>query len=305
MKTDNIIGNTEVKKYLSNSIDSDNILHSYLFLGNDGIGKYMLAKTFARSVLCLNGGKDDNCTCKSCKCFDGDNHPDFHVIEEKEKATIPVDKIREGLIYDASIKPIISNRKVYIVRDAEKMNASGQNALLKTLEEPPEYVVIILITSNENMILTTIRSRCMTIKFQKIDDKNLLKYAKEVVGYSEVSETLLKSFDGSISNVIKFKQNEENYAKIDEFISSLDKKDLVDIMLDSKNIFSKDTAVETLEYMLVSLYSNREKNNKYLKCIEYTNDAINRLKANNMYAITIDNLLLNIWEELNESSNRC
>jgi len=79
----------------------------------------------------------------------------------------------------------------------------------------------------------------------------------------------------------------------------------VDIMLDSKNIFSKDTAVETLEYMLVSLYSNREKNNKYLKCIEYTNDAINRLKANNMYAITIDNLLLNIWEELNESSNRC
>ena len=152
-----IIGNLKNRKEFEKIVQSGNVLHSYLFLGNDGIGKYMLAKTFARSVLCLNGGKDDNCTCKSCKCFDGDNHPDFHVIEEKEKATIPVDKIREGLIYDASIKPIISNRKVYIVRDAEKMNASGQNALLKTLEEPPEYVVIILITSNENMILTTIK----------------------------------------------------------------------------------------------------------------------------------------------------
>ena len=305
MKTDNIIGNTEVKKYLSNSIENDNILHSYLFLGNEGIGKYLIAKAFAKSALCLNGGKDDNCTCKSCVCFDGDNHPDFHVVEETQKATIPVDKIREQLIYDASIKPIMSNRKVYIVRDAEKMNASGQNALLKTLEEPPEYVVIILISSNENMILTTIKSRCMSIKFQKIEDKDLLKYAKEKIGYTDVSDTLLKSFDGSIANAIKFKENEEIYAKIDEFLSTIDKKDLVDIMLDSKEIFKKETAIEVLEYMEVSLFANRGKNEKLLKCIEYTNDAINRLKANNMYATTIDNLLLNIWEELNESSNRC
>ena len=305
MKTDNIIGNTEVKKYLSNSIENDNILHSYLFLGNEGIGKYLIAKAFAKSALCLNGGKDDNCTCKSCVCFDGDNHPDFHVVEETQKATIPVDKIREQLIYDASIKPIMSNRKVYIVRDAEKMNASGQNALLKTLEEPPEYVVIILISSNENMILTTIKSRCMSIKFQKIEDKDLLKYAKEKIGYTDVSDTLLKSFDGSIANAIKFKENEEIYAKIDEFLSTIDKKDLVDIMLDSKEIFKKETAIEVLEYMEVSLFANRGKNEKFLKCIEYTNDAINRLKANNMYATTIDNLLLNIWEELNESSNRC
>ena len=93
MEFKNIIGNTEVKDYLSKSIKQNNILHSYLFLGKEGIGKLLIAKEFAKAILCLNEDKNDECTCKSCTCFNGKNHPDFYVINE-EGETIKIEAIR-------------------------------------------------------------------------------------------------------------------------------------------------------------------------------------------------------------------
>ena len=223
MKFKDIIGNTEVKEYLTKSIKQKNILHSYLFLGTESIGKLLIAKEFARKILCLENG-EDTCNCKSCICFNSSNHPDFYVINEEDK--IKVDTIK-NLAEKVIEKPIISSKKVYIINNCEKMNKEAQNALLKTLEEPPEFIVIILISSNENAILNTIKSRCMTVKFKNIDNNLLKDYAINVLGYENISDNILKSFYGSIGKAIKQKEFREKYTDIDMLISNLDERILV------------------------------------------------------------------------------
>ena len=338
MKFADIIGNNDIKIYLNKSIENKNILHSYLFLGNSGIGKLIFAKEFARKILCFENTKEE-CTCKSCTCFNGKNHPDFYLINENGE-NIKVDTIR-NLTEKVIEKPIISNKKVYIINDCEKMTKEAQNCLLKTLEEPPEFVVIILISSNENLILNTIKSRCMSIKFHNIEDRDLILYAKNKLGYTNISNNFLKSFDGSIGKMIKLKDFKEKYDKIDLLISDilkkalieimLDgkirkmiklknfkekydkidllisdilKKDLIEIMLDGKILYDKENIYDILDYIIVCLYSKKEENEKYLNCIRYVNECELRLKSNSNFDMSIDNLLFKMWEELNERSNR-
>ena len=301
MEFKNIIGNTEVKDYLIKNIKQKNILHSYLFLGTAGIGKLLIAKEFAKNILCL-GNNEEDCMCKSCTCFNGLNHPDFYSINE-DGETIKVETIR-NLTEKVIEKPIISNKKVYIINDCDKMTKEAQNCLLKTLEEPPEFAIIILISSNENVILNTIKSRCMSVKFKNIDDENLLKYAKDVLGYQEVSENLLKSFYGSIGKAIKLKDSKEKYDEIDILVSNLTRKDIIDIMFDGKIIYDKENIYDILDYITVCLYSKYNENEKYIDCIKYVNECADRLKSNSNFDMTIDNLLFKMWEELNENSNR-
>lgn len=301
MEFKDIIGNTEVKEYLNKSINQKNILHSYLFLGTDGIGKLLVAKAFAKKILCLENAEED-CLCKSCTCFNGGNNPDFYCINE-EGATIKIDEIR-SLTEKVIEKPIVSNRKVYIINDCDKMTPEAQNCLLKTLEEPPEFVVMILISSNENVILNTIKSRCMSIKFKNISDDLLLDYAQNVLGYENVSKNLLKSFYGSIGKAAKLKDFSEKYSQIDNLINNLCKKDIIEIMLDGRIIYDKDSIFDILDYMTVCVFANKDVNEKYVDCIKYINECASRLRSNCNFDMTIDNLLLKMWEELNESSNR-
>lgn len=302
MEFKNIIGNTEVKKYLEKSINKKNILHSYMFTGTSGIGKLLIAKEFAKKILCLNNTNEDSCTCKSCTCFNGNNHPDFYCINENGES-IKVETIRE-ITEKVIEKPIVSEKKVYIINDCEKMTKEAQNCLLKTLEEPPEFVVIILITSNENLILTTIKSRCMNIKFHNIDDNTLLKYALENLGYDNISKNLLKSFDGSIGKAIKLKDFKEKYESIDLLISNLNKKDIIDIMSEGKIIYDKENIYDILDYIIVCLYAKMNEDEKYIDCIKYVNKCATRLRSNSNFDMSIDNLLFEMWEELNEISNR-
>lgn len=297
MEFKDIIGNKDVKNYLTKSINNKNILHSYLFLGTEGIGKLLIAKEFAKKILCLNNTKDETCTCKSCTCFNGKNHPDYYIINE-EGESIKIDTIR-NITEKAFEKPILSDKKVYIINDFEKMTKEAQNCLLKTLEEPPEFVVIILISSNDNIILNTIKSRCMTIKFHNIEDKDLLEYAKNVLEYEDISENLLRSFDGSLGKAIKLKDNKDNYDKIELLISNLTKKDLVDIMLDARILYDKENIQDILDYIIVCLYSKKEENNSYINCIQFVNECSSRLKSNSNFDMSIDNLLFKMWEELN------
>lgn len=297
MNYNNIIGNSEVKDYLIKSVENQNILHSYLFLGNAGIGKLMFAKEFAKQILCLENTKEEICTCKSCTCFNGKNHPDYYIINE-EGESIKIDTIR-NITEKAFEKPILSDKKVYIINDFEKMTKEAQNCLLKTLEEPPEFVIIILISSNENIILNTIKSRCMAIKFHNIEDEELLEYAKNILGYESISENLLKSFDGSIGKAIKLKDNKENYDKIENLVSNLSNKDIVDIMLEGRILYDKENIQDILDYIIVCLYSNKNVNGKYINCIKYINECSSRLKSNSNFDMSIDNLLFKMWEELN------
>jgi len=297
-----IIGNKEVKEYLDKNIKQKNILHSYLFLGTSGIGKLLIAKEFAKAILCIEENSD-TCTCKSCTCFNGKNHPDFYLINENGD-NIKIDTIRE-LTEKVIEKPIISRKKVYIINDCDKMTKEAQNCLLKTLEEPPEFAVIILISSNENIILNTIKSRCMSIKFKNIDDEELLNFAINHLGYDNISKNLLKTFDGSIGKAIKLKDNKEKYSEIENLISNLKQKDLIDILLDAKIIYDKENIFDILDYMIVCLYSKKDENEKYIDCIKYINKCNLRIRSNSNFDMSVDDMLFNIWEELNENSNRC
>lgn len=301
MEFNNIIGNQEVKNYLIKSIESKNILHSYLFLGTEGIGKFLIAKEFAQKILCLDKG-NSNCKCKSCTCSGSGNHPDFNIINENGE-NIKIDQIRAmtGKVIE---KPIISLKKVYIINDCDKMTKEAQNCLLKTLEEPPEFVVIILISSNENMILNTIKSRCMSIKFRNIPDKELEEYAINRLGYEKLTENLLKSFDGSIGKAIGLKENKEKYLQIEELIINFTKKDLIDIMLESKIIYDKENIYDILNYIIVCLYSNSKQRLEYINCIEKVNKCIKRLKQNSNFDMSIDTMLFEMWGELNENNSR-
>ena len=151
---ENIIGNSPIKNILKQAIKNEKVSHSYLFIGISGIGKKIIATEFAKAILCFNQNEICN-TCKACVEFNSNNNPDFLYIKP-EGNSIKIEQIRE-LQKRIQEKPIISTKKVYIIDDADYMTKEAQNCLLKTLEEPPGFATIILIGSNENAFLTTIK----------------------------------------------------------------------------------------------------------------------------------------------------
>ena len=299
MKFKDIIGNDESKEYLQKCIKQNTVLHSYLFVGTEGIGKALIAKETAKKILCI-GNKEDDCNCKSCLMFENNNNPDFTIINDEENDVIKIETIRTMTekVYE---KPIVSNKKVYIINNCDKMTVEAQNCLLKTLEEPPEFIVIILITSNANLLLNTIKSRCMTVKFNNIPNEELLKYCLQKLNYSDVSENLLKTFDGSIGRAVKAIDFKENYKEIEAFVDELNNISIIDLF-NYKKIFEKDSINDIFDYLIVCLYSKKEI--QYLNCIAYINECALRLKSYSNFDMTIDNLLIKMWEELNENSNR-
>ena len=299
MKFKDIIGNTEAKEYLIKSIKQNSILHSYLFVGTEGIGKLLIAKETARRILCSNNG-EEGCRCKSCLLFNSNNHPDFSILDNGEDETIKVEAIR-SMVEKVYEKPIVSSKKVYIINNCDKMTVEAQNCLLKTLEEPPEFIVIILITSNENVILNTIKSRCMAVKFHNISDEELIKYCKNNLECNEIPDNLLKAFDGSIGKAIELVGNAEKYKEIDSFINKIENISIIDLF-EYKKLFDKENINDVLNYMIVCLYS--KKDIKYLNCITHINECVTRLKSYSNFDMTIDNLLFRMWEEINENSNR-
>ena len=296
MGFNNILGNEKVKKYLTKDIENSSIVHSYIFSGIESIGKLLFAKEFANNILCLNN-RLENCNCKSCLCFKSENHPDFEIINE-EGQTIKIEQIR--LLTNKIIeKPIISNKKIYIINDAEKMTKEAQNCLLKTLEAPPEFAVLILITSNINLLLNTVVSRCINISFEKISNEQLYKFCKENLGYIDLDDTLLQSFNGSIGKAIEYKENENEYKLIQDTINNLNKILIINLLNNLKPIYNKEKIYNYLNYMTTCIYEKTKENKKYLNCINYITETISKIKMNGNLDMNIDMLLIKMWEEVN------
>ena len=253
MNFDDILGNDEAKKYLSHCVTDNHISQSYLFVGAEGIGKLLIAKEFAKQVLCLQPEKKQNCQCKSCQCFEGMNHPDYLVINEKGE-TIKIDQIRE-ITTKIMEPPIISNRKIYILNDCDKMTIEAQNCLLKTLEEPPEFANIILIGSNESNFLSTIKSRCTTIKFGEIPNEEIRQYIKNKYDLQEISDSIIKASNGSIGKAEILKDKQELYTSVDNVINNIEKMDLIDTLKNADVIYkSQEDKKEILEYINIILF---------------------------------------------------
>ena len=171
-----IIGHEQIKEHLQNAITMDKISHAYIINGPDKSGKKMLAEAFAMALQCETGGTDGCMECHSCKQAMNHNQPDILYVSHEKPNTISVDDIRSQVNNDIGIKPYSSKYKIYIVDEAEKMNVQAQNALLKTIEEPPAYAVILLLTTNADTFLPTILSRCVTLNIKVVPDEKIKKF---------------------------------------------------------------------------------------------------------------------------------
>lgn len=290
----NLIGNKETKKLLNEIIQSKNFLHSYLFTGREGIGKMQFAKEFAKQALCLG---EPNC--KSCIEFDSQNNPDFTIIEP-DGDSIKIEQIR-FLQMKIIEKPVISHRKIYIIRDSEKMTKEAQNGLLKTLEEPPKYVIIILLCSNESLLLNTIQSRCTKIKFKPISDEELKQFLEQE-GLANVSNNMLKTMDGSIAKAYELQKSQEIYKIIEDTLVKITQIGKIQFLNSFLPIYKeKDNINAILEYMNVVLFHEAKNDVKCLECIEKVEIAKNRIKQNANLDMTLDNMLFSIWEIANRT----
>lgn len=290
-----IIGNDKIKEMLSKTIENGTTSHSYLLVGTQGIGKKMLAVQFAKKILCLKQEEDN--PCKSCIEFESNNHPDYMCIQPEEKS-IKIEQIR-FLQKKIQEKPIIANKKVYIIDDADTMTQEAQNCLLKTLEEPPEFATIILIGSQENLFLPTIRSRCMILKFKPIEDDQLKQYMEVNYGITNLTKNRLAMFQGSIGKAISLKDKQEEYEKIEKMVNHLATKDLIEIVQLAEPLYkAKEEIFEILEYINILLLNHAKENYLYTNCIKVVEDTKKRLKQNGNYDMCIDHLLFNIKEEL-------
>ena len=171
-----IIGHEQIKEHLQNAITMDKISHAYIINGPDKSGKKMLAEAFAMALQCETGGTDGCMECHSCKQAMNHNQPDIIYVSHEKPNTISVDDIRSQVNNDIGIKPYSSKYKIYVVDEAEKMNVQAQNALLKTIEEPPAYAVILLLTTNADTFLPTILSRCVTLNIKVVPDEKIKKF---------------------------------------------------------------------------------------------------------------------------------
>lgn len=175
----NIIGHDDIIRHLKNAIETEKISHSYIFSGEPGSGKKLLANTFAMTLQCESQEAEPCQQCESCKKAIGKNHPDIITVSHEKPGVISIDEIRDQVIHDVDIKPYCSPHKIYIIPDANMMTPQAQNALLKTIEEPPEYAVIMLLTDNVDSLLPTIQSRCVRLDLKVVDDGLVKKYLME------------------------------------------------------------------------------------------------------------------------------
>ena len=189
-----IIGQTSIKEHLKKSLQTGKISHAYIFFGEKGSGKKTLADLFARALQCESGGTEPCNQCISCKQAINRNQPDIIYLQHEKPNIISVDEIRKQVNNDIAIKPYSSERKIYIIDEAEKMNVQAQNALLKTLEEPPAYATIFLLTTNLEAMLQTIRSRCVTLTMKPVTDVDIQRYLMREVQIPDYKAGICAAF---------------------------------------------------------------------------------------------------------------
>lgn len=211
---EDVIGQNRVKEILSSLEHSGNIGHAYLFNGPTGIGRKLIAGKFAALTMCLREHEEGSvcCECESCVLLKNGTNPDLITVSvPKDKKTISVEAVR-NMREDMLTAPLIGKKKVYVIENGDRMTTEAQNALLKILEEPPRYVIIIILSSNPLMLLDTVRSRTVRIDFSRnTEDEIKIAYRKMRAGaVDEDEESLVCAYaDGIIGRVFDFGDGEK------------------------------------------------------------------------------------------------
>jgi len=258
---DKVIGHDTPKQILKNDIEKNKISHAYAFVGPVGVGKEKLAEEFAKKLLNVEDLKVAI---------------DYKKIEKIDgKKNILVEQIRKEIVEDVYIHPASSDYKVYIIDDAECLNEESQNSLLKTLEEPPEYVCIILITQNMQVFLPTITSRVKQIRFDNLSSREINEYCALNDIDNKFNDNMLSYIDGSIGKLVKLTQDEEFnlFKQTEEILENIKNKNELQVLKLLDKISFKNT--EALDYLEYLLYLNNLYDELFL-----VEEARNKMKYN-------------------------
>ncbi len=209
-----IIGQDHIKKQFQGGIENNNVSHAYLINGEVRSGKEFIAKVFSQTLLCEEGKTEPCCKCHSCQQAMSMNHPDIFFVTHEKPNVIGVDDIRQEINDTVMIKPYSSKYKVYIMEDAEKMTVQAQNALLKTLEEPPTYVVFLLLANSTDTLLPTILSRCVTLNMKPVRDNDMRKYLMKQLSVPEYRAEICIAFARGNVGRAKALASSEDFDKI-------------------------------------------------------------------------------------------
>lgn len=225
-----IVGHEQIIEHLKTAIEMGKVSHAYILNGPDLSGKMMIAEAFARALLCEKQDPDGCGECKSCRQSDDRNNPDIIYVKHDKPNTISVDDIRTQLNNDIVIKPYSNQYKIYIVDEAEKMNQQAQNALLKTIEEPPAYAVIMLLTTNADSFLQTIRSRCITLNLKSVKNdviKSYLMTEKKIPDYQ--ADVCAAFAQGVVGKAIKLASSDDFNELKESALSLIKRLDDIDL----------------------------------------------------------------------------
>ncbi|MBO4374577.1 MAG: DNA polymerase III subunit delta [Lachnospiraceae bacterium] len=203
------IGQKRIKDYFADAAKNDRAGHAYILSGMKGSGKKTLARLFGMALLC-GSGEDKPCgTCHSCKMAISGNHPDLITLTHEKPALISIDEIKEQLVSGIQVRPYYKGKKIYIIPDSDMMNIRAQNALLKSIEEPPAYAVIILVTDNPSSLIPTIHSRCSHISTVPLPNETVKDYLIKNAAAGEKEASICAAFaGGSIGNAYDFLRSE-------------------------------------------------------------------------------------------------
>ncbi|HKM03612.1 MAG TPA: DNA polymerase III subunit [Lachnospiraceae bacterium] len=326
-KFSDIIGQEHIKEHLQSAIKEKKVTHAYIINGERSSGKEFIAQIFAMAIQCDKQDIEPCGECHSCKQTKSNNQPDIIKVTHEKPNSIGVDDIRTKINNDVAIKPYSSPYKVYIMNEGEKLTPQAQNALLKTLEEPPEYVVIMILTTNIESMLPTILSRCVVLNMKPVEDELVRKFLMEELMVPDYKADVCVAFARGNAGKAKALAISEEFdnIKIDtvtllKYINEMDVSEMVttvkkfneykfnindyldiisvwyrDVLLfkatkDANHLIFKD------EIQYIRKVADRSSYEGIENIIEAIEKAKNRLSANVNFELTMELLLLVIKE---------
>ena len=209
-----IIGQEQIKEHLRGALSTGKVSHAYIINGERSSGKEFIARIFAMALQCEQGGTEPCGECHSCKQALSKNQPDIIFVSHEKPGSIGVEDIRTQINADIAVKPYSSPRKIYIMNEGELMTVQAQNALLKTLEEPPEYAVILILTTQVEALLPTIISRCVVLKMKPVSDALVKKYLMEELAVPDYKANICVAFARGNIGKAKLLASSEEFEKV-------------------------------------------------------------------------------------------
>ena len=276
MTFSDILAQDHITDHFRKTIASNHLSHAYIFTGQDGVGKTLLAKEFSKAIFCSEK-EDDSCNlCHNCVRIENNHHPDIHWIEIEEKAKfLKIDNIRD-LQHSVKLSPLESSYKIFIIKDADRMNEEASNCLLKTLEEPPTSTIIILIANSLTPVKETIKSRCQIIRFHPIpahiiEDQLLRRFDTDTSKVGWIS----RFSSGSLGNAFELLED-DFYEKNSDIINRIGVSGVDNLLLAEEVIDNYLSSSETRE-------EKRQALRRILNCILQFYRDILIVKVRNVY----------------------